>query len=665
MANNLLYSITITGRDDTQPALRSALGGFRGFAQTATSVVSSPFRAMAASIRGVGRLGNFALGINLGLRPMVQQFDRLIDRGARAVVTQDAFGRSLGRLVRPEQVSLYANKIVDAASGTLKFVDAMALANRALSSGLQFDQLLTAVEFISKKAAVTGKDAGQAIDTVITGLARGSTLFLDDFGILVDGAEGVKRAFDSIHGAGAFDALGPAAQKAETVRQAIAEMALSTRKVGVSSNATVFAFQRIKNEIGNALDLMSMQVAKSQSLNHVLGRVKNVMAGITEFLRNPRNSIADVLFGKSGGKGMGLAGLAMGLGLDIADAIGRGIVGAITKALAKGASLIRDLLSEITGGLISEAPSPGGAVAGSWQTGMMQMLATTALASTERRFGMRPAARHWFKKHLGFDPGVWFGGDAGNFMGRRSEDEILDSLPLPPVGPGGAARIERGAARGSKKADIIDRVDQWANTVIAGIGFQNLRNQLAALEADFAPRGRKFGAGVVPALVDPNALGLTEKGERDRFLKLNLIERDLRRETVLAGRAARARAAEHVRAMRREGFDVDRDFVESELRKQMIEEARRPLEQERERIRNEIRVHRRRDAALRGKPEPADPFAPAGQNQQPAAGLAEQAKQVSDAARSINQKIATLVAKLDRVTGALVGEEQLLAQAQT
>jgi hypothetical protein len=82
-------------------------------------------------------------------------------------------------------------------AATMGFVDDMSLqqqAIQAMASGVAFDDLTTAMEFVSKFALATGKNVTDLMRTTITGLARGSALFLDDIGIMVQGAEDVVGA---------------------------------------------------------------------------------------------------------------------------------------------------------------------------------------------------------------------------------------------------------------------------------------------------------------------------------------------------------------------------------------------------------------------------------------------------------------------------------------
>ncbi len=80
---------------------------------------------------------------------------------------------------------------------TLGMVDDMTLqqnAMKAMISGVDFDDMIVAMEYVTKYAAATGADVNQKMTTVMTGFARKSAMFMDDVGIQVMGAEDVIAA---------------------------------------------------------------------------------------------------------------------------------------------------------------------------------------------------------------------------------------------------------------------------------------------------------------------------------------------------------------------------------------------------------------------------------------------------------------------------------------
>ena len=325
LGGQLSFGLRIDAEDNTRRGLSSSLSGITGFLRAAVKPVTIPVRIARS---GLGLLRDINLGLAPTLRAAAQGINTLLDRGGELEVKQKAFRALTGR--SGEAADFLAKKLQRASSGMLGFGDAMAIANRALASGMSFSQLSTAIEFIGKKSVATGKDARQALDTVITGLVRGSTLFLDDFGILVDGLDGVKRSYDAIHGSGAFESLGPAAQKAETVRQAISEMNAQMGKINISGRETIFIAAGIRNQLGDAFDRLLLAAAKSDKVKDSLRGVRDTIEGITNHLQGG-GSLSELIFGK--GKSGGLLGIIKGGLLDAGEALGRGIFGGLLKGI--------------------------------------------------------------------------------------------------------------------------------------------------------------------------------------------------------------------------------------------------------------------------------------------------------------------------------------------
>lgn len=324
LGSTLNFGIRIGAEDNTRGAIASAIAGFTSFKRLALSPITIPLRL------GRGGIG-FLRDLNLGLKPFVTGIDSLIEKGTGLEAVRKSFESLTGR--SSQDARAMARSLVDAANGTLKMSEAMQIANRGLASGLSFEQISVALDFISKKAITTGKSAGEALSTVITGLARGSTLFLDDFGILVDGVDGVRAAFDEIKGMGAFDALGPAAQKAEIVRAAISEMSGQMGKIGLDGTELVFTWQRIKNSVGNAMEGMIAGIARSKALKGALEDVRGILDGIGRHF-DEGGSFKELLLGKGGSSGLlGIVGAGF---KDIGRNLAAGFAGNFLHALANG-----------------------------------------------------------------------------------------------------------------------------------------------------------------------------------------------------------------------------------------------------------------------------------------------------------------------------------------
>lgn len=292
---------TISAKDKTAGTLRSSLGTIARYSSKATRLMTAPFRAVT-SLSGMGLQAN----VNL-LKSAGREIDRFVERGTRVALVGKAFASMSGHTGAAAKRA--ARELQNASHGALTLAKSMEIANRALSGGLSLSDIKTSIEFASKKALTTGQGMGVSINKMIVGLSRGSTLFLDDFGLLTDGIEGVRREYERIAGIGAFNSLGPAAQKAEMQRQAIAEMNQQMQRIGVTGNELAFQWLRIKTSVADAVDRMAMMGVKNEKLRGVLGDVADIVGGI-----------ANALGGKD--QAEGFATLAEGVKKILAAAIG-------------------------------------------------------------------------------------------------------------------------------------------------------------------------------------------------------------------------------------------------------------------------------------------------------------------------------------------------------
>lgn len=435
--SGLTFGVTLRSTDQSQGGFRSFLSGFNTVVRTAAKPITVPLQIARG---GLGLLRD----INLGLAPVVRGLDDLIERGAGLEVVRKSFESLTGRSGRDAE--RLAKSIVNAASGTLRMAEAMQIANRALGSGLSLEQLGTAIEFIGKKAITTGKNASEALNTVITGLARGSTLFLDDFGILVDGVDGVRASFDKIKGSGAFDSMGPAAQKAETIRQAIAEMQGQMSKIGVTGGETIFVWQGIKNQVGDAVDKLVLAVAGSKAMRDSLLGFRDILGGISEHFAKG-GGFMEILSGK--GASGGLLGLIGGALSDAGSAIGRGLTGALLIGAAKVGEGIESLWDKIK----AQVPGTFGPVF-TEVTGTMVHLPTALGEQFDSFINMLKDA---FKTIVGwFDQSFDFLAEWIQKIPGFKPDPVATTQPAgPPPEPAllrlgrGVARVGSGVARGA------------------------------------------------------------------------------------------------------------------------------------------------------------------------------------------------------------------------
>lgn len=112
--------------------------------------------------------------------------------GAQVLIVRknfDNFATGFGKNAESMRVDLRK-----ASQGMINDVELQQLAMQSMVSGVDYQDLLVAMEFVSKQATATGANVSQKMQTVMTGFARGSAQFLDDVGIQVMGAEDVVGA---------------------------------------------------------------------------------------------------------------------------------------------------------------------------------------------------------------------------------------------------------------------------------------------------------------------------------------------------------------------------------------------------------------------------------------------------------------------------------------
>lgn len=108
-------------------------------------------------------------------------------------------------------------------------------AMKAMISGIKFDDMIVAMEYVRKYAIATGSDVNQKMETVMTGLARGSAQFMDDVGIQVMGAKDVVGA------------------TIDQMKQKMGEFADTSDSSATKINMMKTSFESLRQEIGTAL----------------------------------------------------------------------------------------------------------------------------------------------------------------------------------------------------------------------------------------------------------------------------------------------------------------------------------------------------------------------------------------------------------------------------
>lgn len=149
---------------------------------------------MSKVMKGFDRVYRESLRINqtlelmknawTGMANSAQQAFDLAERGAKKLDIEATFKRLAQAQGRSADDML--KQLQKATKGALSEVQGMALSTQSMMAGMDFDSVVTALQYLSLYAKATNKDFGQLTTTIMTGLARGSVLMLDDAGILID-----------------------------------------------------------------------------------------------------------------------------------------------------------------------------------------------------------------------------------------------------------------------------------------------------------------------------------------------------------------------------------------------------------------------------------------------------------------------------------------------
>jgi len=292
-------TITISAKD----AASGIVGKFRqGVKQSMAGIktaIAAPFNAAkkvaTVALRGI-KATAIASAAAIGTAFAAVKFVQL---GANLALIRKAFenlthssGQATDTLITDLQ---------RAASNTMTQAQVMAKANQLISVGMNTDDIKTLFEFTSKKAIAIGKDVTSAINTMATGLARGSVLMLDDFGILMKGAEGVRDEFNRLHGEGAFQKLAADAQKALIVKAALAEMKQGITELGITGSESAIGISALWANVKDLVASFSMGISESDAFGGALEWVNEKLRNVIEMAKgfNLDHMIASI---KAGGK---------------------------------------------------------------------------------------------------------------------------------------------------------------------------------------------------------------------------------------------------------------------------------------------------------------------------------------------------------------------------
>lgn len=293
-------------------------------------------KSEATLILKVKNLGGAALkGFNNGMKSIVFTAGDVV-RGIKAMVTAGIEFAQLGAQARSVQTAftnlassqgqdakLMLDKMRELSQGTISDMELMKQANNALLLGLPVDRFGDMLTIARSSAKGTGQSMQFMLNSIVTGLGRGSKLMLDNLGIIIKTEDAYKKFADA---AGTTASkLDDAQKKQAFINEALRIGTSNANKMGASTLSLVDRMQRLTAQFEN------VRVALSQNV----GPAFNVLISTVETFFSKFNNFAK----SSGGQkffvdtALFVSDLVSGIGLLITN-LGVGLGGAFAAANA-------------------------------------------------------------------------------------------------------------------------------------------------------------------------------------------------------------------------------------------------------------------------------------------------------------------------------------------
>ena len=166
---------------------------------------------------------------------------------------------------------------------TITDLRAKQLANQAGLADMAVTDVTTTVAYLRQYANATGKSFEQLMTTIFTGLSRGSTLMLDDAGILIDQTDLVAQKEREL--GRELSAIG---QKKVIVAEAMRQMSENMDQFGDRTQSATTKLDRLTTKLANLLNKSKQDLASS--VNDAL--VLNFGGTLDEQIKAMENRIA-------------------------------------------------------------------------------------------------------------------------------------------------------------------------------------------------------------------------------------------------------------------------------------------------------------------------------------------------------------------------------------
>ncbi len=185
--------------------------------------------------RGLSKLKKTVAGVitALALKQIAGYTYELSALGAQAEMVEKNFEKFAKTTDKTTDEMLASMK--KATMGMVNDMELQQKAMQAMVAGISFDDMIVAMEYVTKFALATGTDVSAKMQTTMTGLARGSAQFMDDIGIQVMGAKDVVGA------------------SIDQMKEKMDSFAMSESDTAVEAQNLKVEFENLKMELGKAL----------------------------------------------------------------------------------------------------------------------------------------------------------------------------------------------------------------------------------------------------------------------------------------------------------------------------------------------------------------------------------------------------------------------------
>ena len=413
-------------------------------------------RDNTAALPPLAQKAGAAIGGYLGVQAAQKIISTVHSMGALADqtrITEQTFDRLARRAESTGEDELA--KLRQAVGGTLSDLELMQKVGAAADAGLTFEQGRTAVEFLRRYSIAFGKDFQQLTSTIFTGLSRGSTLMLDDAGIIIDASSDIYKGLSDVE------------KKSALVGDAIEEM---RKKMGVLPS--------IESNIATETDRMRVATENLLTATGRLtsGSTADFMAGLTVLINAASDAINGVDVNRDRPTGTW-------------ERVAAGLVGAVGDIRSDIEDGFESVASWVFGGATLPAPAP-----------------TLAADINVREILKRDRERQAQRRDRWADENTPLG-----FLERLLLRGPTDMMPTAPVTPIIPDHLKPRAESNidDLTADLLEDVDKWASEVQR---YQHETAVLAARTADdlIAQEKLAYDLRVKTAQQTAQALGLSE-----------------------------------------------------------------------------------------------------------------------------------------------------------